>query len=110
MKTKTLLEAIESHRPNSRMASRDILAIYNTYAIPFRRLTVLSMFEVPPQIVWQKESLGDGVNWYITINKAVYKPKTIADFISLCECLPAINLSPKFEGNEVVASLLWNRG
>jgi hypothetical protein len=110
MKTKTLLEAIESHRPNSRMASRDILAIYHTYAIPFRRLTVLSMFEVPPQVVWHKELSGEGGNWYISIDKTVYKPKTIADFISLCECLPALNLSPKFEGNEVVASLLWNRG
>lgn len=116
MQTKTILDALGSHRPNNRMASRSILQIYNLYSLPFERLTVLSMFEVPPQIIWKTyktydpEERKEVERSYIVIDSVNYYPDTICDFICLAKCLRKINLSPKFEGNEMIASVLWKRG
>lgn len=109
MKTKTILEALKEHRPNSKSASRDILHIYSVYSQPFDRLTVLSLFDVPPQVTWHKSPMSEDKRWFITIDKVKYYPENISEFITLIKCLGKLNLVPRFEGNEVNASLLWNR-
>lgn len=118
MDTKTLAESLEDFHPNNKMASRQITTIFSVYGESFSKPTVVSMFDVPAQVEWVKrehrysDSLGrekKTYTWDIRIDGVEYSPNTISDFVSLISCLKRINLTPKFEGNESVASILWKR-
>lgn len=115
MNTKTLLEAIESHRPNSPLASRNITDLYGVYSKPFNRITILSLFEVPAQLKWHSEKTviesGDRerhiTRHYFSLEGKDYYPKNVADFISTIKSLGKYSLTPRFEGDKKTASILW---
>lgn len=118
MDTKTLIETIGDFHPNSKSATHQITTIYDIYGSSFSKSKVVSLFDVPAQVVWIKrenyytDSVGrekKSYSWDISIDGVEYSPKTIADFVSLISCYKRFNLTPRFEGNESVASILWKR-
>jgi len=110
METKTLIEAISEHRPNSRMAARNMLSIYDIYSRSFHKTTVDALFHLPDQIKWKvvKDLTGDRAfkQYYIEIDGINFFPKTVSDFISIVSST-RYNLSPRFFDNELSASILW---
>jgi hypothetical protein len=105
--TRTLIQAIGSIKSDDyKVRFRNLQSIYEVYAEPFNRLTVISLFELPKEIAFEKDK-ANGV--HLQINKKPYFPKTVADFVSLVDSLGDLEIKPKFKGNELRASVLWNR-
>ncbi len=121
MDTQTLIESIGELTANNDTTRRKMLLnIYSVYSQPFSRLVVLSTFEVPAQLIWHQDTeiKTEKVNNieidkkvktdYFSIDRTVYRPKTIADFVSVIAALSRYRLTPKWD-DKGVASILWNR-
>ena len=113
MDTQTLINAIGDIRGANDKTRKILLGIYEVYSKPFSRLTVLSMFHEPVNMIWKEEkSILSGKNvkkHYFTIDGVEYRPKTIADFVSVIDSLGRHKLKPKFSGDKSAAALLWNK-
>lgn len=113
MDTQTLIETIGDIKSDNDRTRRIISNIYSIYSRPFDRLTVLSMFHEPVNLIWKEErdmlNNGRAKKHYFSLDGKDYKPKTIADFISIIDSLGNHKLTPKFTENKSEAALLWNR-
>jgi hypothetical protein len=90
-----------------------LLGVHEVYSTPFDRITILSMFHEPVNLIWKEDKTvlnGKRVKrHYFSLDNVDYKPKTIADFVSLIDSLERHKLTPKFSGDKSSAALLWNK-
>lgn len=107
MKTKTLIEAIAQIKSNDyAVRFRMLLKIFSAYDTKFTRLNALTFFEeVPATFIWANE---DSVNSSFKYNGTIFRPNTMADFISIVNSL-GLDLQPRFSSNpNSDAVVFWN--
>jgi hypothetical protein len=113
MDTQTLINAIGDIKGGNDKTRKALLGIYDVYSTPFDRITILSMFHEPVNLIWKEDKTvlnGKRVKrHYFSLDNVDYKPKTIADFVSLIDSLERHKLTPKFSGDKSSAALLWNK-
>lgn len=104
--TRTLISAIgEIKASDYKVRFKILQSIYEVYELPFDRLTILSLFEVPVNLKFHVDEDG----YYFSLDGVNYHPDTVADFVSVVRSLRRHKLTPKFSANTNKASILWNR-
>lgn len=107
MHTKTLIEALAQIKSKDNAVRFKMLQeIFAVYDIKFTRLNVLTHFrDFPAPFVWADEN---GANTSFRYGKTLFKPNTLADFISIVESL-GFDLYPRFADSPSTASVIfWN--
>ena len=107
MHTKTLIEAIAQIKSkDNAVRFRMLQEIFAVYDIKFTRLNALTHFDnIPAIFEWADE---DNANTSFKYNKTIYRPSTLADFISIVDSL-GLDLRPRFSNDPSSASVIfWN--
>ena len=107
MHTKTLIEAIAQIKSkDNAIRFRMLREIFAVYDIQFTRLNALTHFDnVPAVFHWADE---DNVNSSFKYSGVIFRPKTLADFISVVESL-GFDLIPRFHNKPSTTSVIfWN--
>lgn len=107
MHTKTLIEAIAQIKSKDyKVRFKMLREIFAVYDIRFNRLNVLSHFEnVPAVFEWANETTDNNSFKY---NGTIFRPKTLADFISIVDSL-GLDLFPRFsEKFNAPSAIFWN--